>query len=371
MPKWKKITFLMPTSLFISAPIISASCQSSFWDIGEYEKNVYETRLKELVNNYNDNFDKLAKFMDQNNRSGSYKTHYYEDFEKARKITKFAFDDFILKYSSAINVKDGKKSYKFVVNGIDQSNEFDQYYRDFSSKTNSSNKETFYNNVTYLRKINEEINSIFDDWSNYIRNNSSLLLFGQIFTNNKFAGWPFFYNRSNSEWYQKQFFGDIAKHNENIAKEYITRYFDKDKSNIDYSLIKNPSESDGKHTHAVMNLLNEWISTVISPTDKNNRINKIIKWIEEFKTFIMNKSWEFKKGNILLKFKSQSKFEDIDLFDFINELENNINISKLPYEKDITAKIKQEFYKNRFLKTIDKLVEIANEILFLVRQYES
>ncbi|RMX36162.1 MAG0770 family lipoprotein [Mycoplasmopsis fermentans] len=373
MSKRRKLKFLISfTVLTTTTPLTSAACQSSFWDMGEYEKNNFVSNLKQNVSIYTNNFNKLVKFMDKDNHKLSYQSFYYKEYEKTKEITDFTFENFLLKNSKAFE----EKAYKFMVNNVDESTKFKKYFEDFTSTPSDNTNFNFYKNVTYLKKINDEINSILNDWSKYIKNDSTLSQFKNLFENSHWNGWPFFENQtSRQKWYQDRFLKWINQYNEEIESEYKNRYYDEDKASIDYSTIKNPSsESDGKHTHAAINLLREWKSTVISPKDRNNRINKLNEWINDFKKFITDNSWEYKAKNIMIVFNSNYKLQSVDLYTFVDRLEKLIKNSQLPYEKDKkgTEKAEEKYknFKRNFLEPIDNMKQIINDTVLLINEYK-
>ncbi|WP_029513251.1 MAG0770 family lipoprotein [Mycoplasmopsis primatum] len=377
-------------------PFALVSCQSSFYK----QKSIIEAEFnKELTFEYNQYKSLWNKFLKAINDKNEYQKYYYDNYQKINKITKKWFDLVIKKisiYTDSYN--DGQSLYELKLGYFPDPDKQsfvelteNEYYKNkkidvFNELTNAP-KNNIANarlNMSYVRILNDELDSIIKDWIYQLNTNSAFKLFVNHF--NTYEGWPFFKNVSSNlrADYQGIFFESLKKDAESMSAEYVRRYYDAKKINIDYSKIKGNPENNFGHTHALVNLWNEW-NTIAVPKYEENSSNKTINWsnnkIKETINFVQKlyKTSEILKTNknkkLILRFTEKKNLANIidfdfhELFDeFIFEAVDNIsdwNMKIHPSDLDPNQ------FKSLFKDTLQDLLDIANKISRIINTYKN
>ncbi|MBZ4204333.1 MAG0770 family lipoprotein [Mycoplasma tauri] len=390
MRKKTKLKFYLCIFSPIYLSPILTSCQSSFWD----QQNIFESEFHRdffrQYSLYKGTWEKILNFVKDEKNINSY---YLENYKKVKEI-----DDAWRKTIDVITEKGNRKNllnekyYYSSFGYFDENNNFNEtdIFSD-NKKVNivheltkdpedkSLNIRTM---MTYISYINYEMNSIIQDWIKRLENDSVFYLFYRQFINHK--GWPFFRNHgSRGLDRQKVFFDNLIGYSNRMESEFQSRYYDSSRIKVDYKKIinSNPEENYG-HSHALINLWNEWNGSIVPKINEKNheRIwdNNLIYSVVNFFKSIYKKAEKIKlknNANLILRLQNKTNSEEIidldikKLFDnfllqIVDDFENwNIKI----YYPEKDYRDLEYIFKDNF----EELMSIASKIERIINNYKN
>lgn len=376
--KWVALS-LVPLST-ISTALVSAGCQSGFYRQQGFLSSKYVKEINLNYDEYKSIYDSLVSFFKDKNDPHYYKKYYEENHKKIAILTKFISDELIHKVVKVYNENNKQWSLKYaddnstnaVLKDIDNTSELATFLTKNLTKENSE----FVSLMQRFIVINEEIESILKDWigflipANYdpaapVANGdagSYFFKYIDIFCNPINAGRPLFENQGQDGEDKKHYFNlDIIDCAKSVKDEITIKYYNEKLKNIDYSTIT--GESGKQHTHALVNLWNEWNHCVVPYQDasyiKANKINVLNSFIKNYNTAV--EKVNLKDKQIYFYIDKDNKY---NFTEFISNLQEKIKHAdvKIPERGFLQQDFVKEFYEDKIVK-MDNIIDATSRII--------
>lgn len=367
MKKWLKKSLNLTVAPLVATSFLLTSCQSSFYN----QQRIIDAELVENVRSevqiFDDNYAQLKNFLDTNN-SDNYKKYYHDNFKYLLSITDIWDKEILYKKS-----EDGKigineffrktDQYTSSIGFLDNNNfakitEFDEFGNNFIfGKKNKNNSLTIFTHLIYMRSINNEMEAIFRDWANVIfAFGSQIYGFKNLLDENE--GYPLFKKNKNPFQSKQYFYDEVVKIENDLKVEIQNRYFDENKKDIEFETLVN-SEGSGQHSHAAINIWNEWYS-MIEAKNKNNKITLLANFIAEYEQIYESLTDQNKAKDLFLRIQKDQFIFDINLKELMKKLKAKINESQKFIFNDSLIKLE---FKNKFLGPITNMHEAIKRLI--------
>lgn len=369
--------------------LVASSCQSSFYKQQKALKAEYLRELNSNLKQYKENIAVIDEFIETEE---NYKKYYIETYTLVKKATDewnnvlfktFSKDD---KTKSFYEFLDSDK-YDLKLGYFDSDNQFKELEKDdyFNNevidligelKKDSTGKINTRLKIKYTELINDEMYLIVDDWVKYLKTGSNFREFLNVFSH--YENWPFFEGSIYQEQLKRVFKYDLEKYHSVMEDEYKTKYYDKSRIKIDYEQLISPDpEVNQGHTHALVNLWNEWNSAVapIYKEDSKTEIDWEKNLLKQVADFFENiyKTEEKVKKDLWLRFenkedKKQIHFDVKKTFDnFLLSIVYDTKTFKIRLEP---SEYQKEEFGDFFKINIENLKKTAKKIVDTTRNYE-
>lgn len=399
----KKIRIIPKLWLFkIATPCVALfaiSCQSSFDKLDNLLNIEFNKELRENESSYQTNFQNLLTFFTGNQslseindygNEKNYLDYYYRWYVKIKNITNLWYENLGLnsKIQNWLQNEEEVKNIGYFANNefVNLNQDYEWLISSLTYDTTSNNQNKISNQVQNLFRLNNEINTLFNDFASRLKNQSPFNEYKNIFLpEGDFpSDWPFFKSQgTEASDLENYFFDKLIEIAENLEIEYDTKIFDKEKINFDYSKLGSTGSSDGSygHSHAVINIWREWKNNVYlyksSDSEYQAELRKNNKYLQ-MQNFV-NQYFAQNQNNYNLVLVNSQNEVIFELNQFMTNLKETLLNNRLPeieinpINKNVILDFKQPMdkFEENVLYFANALLKRAKSITLLIKNYRS